>query len=517
MPFKTEHSARLLDPSATKLRVRRTRGSGNTNVNGIKIPNNISVIWFIRNVDGEEIPVPQSLRFPIRSWTEAEAKNWLKDNKVKHTFEAAIPVDIVGIEEKIPCYNLYLDETKTVLNLLLHGPIGFMDTDSQEFHRMMEENQSVSTINVDINSPGGSVFDGFSIYNALKAHPAQKNVKISGIAASIASVIAVVGDTVEMPENSMMMIHKPMIPFMSMVNSDVLRKNAETLDKFEEGILSAYRNRMNVEDQEITDMMRNVTWFTAAEALDAGLADKISEEVDVVDFHDFEPYDYGNIPANILNQFSAAHGEECTLEFPKTKENDKTLLEIFKNFFNTEIIPLQKRGKEMGDDNKVTVLETEVANFKVANTDLTSKLADATAINQNLLASIEEGAKNTRLVEYKAFCATHVAEGRIRPVDVDTHVENMELRYQEDTKSFNETSKPTAKLDLYKNMLKEFPKVVDTSATHVALKTDAVDPAIGDDFYDKKAKEIVAEVEKTGKTISIKDALIKAYAENPGK
>jgi len=524
MPFKTEHSARLLDPNTEKLRVRRTRGSGNSSIQGIKVPNNISVIWFIKDEDGKEVPVPQSLRFPIRNWTEAEAKNWLKENKVNHTFEAALPVDIVGIEERVPCYNMYLNETKTALNLLLHGPIGFMDNDSKEFHKKLDAHKSVSTINIDINSPGGSVFDGFSIYNALKAHPAKKKVKISGVAASMASVIAVVGDEVEMPENTTMMIHKPMIPILSMANSDDLRKNAETLDKLEEGIISAYRNRMSVEDKEITNMLKNVTWFTAAEALDVGLADKITEEVDVVDFHDFEPYSYGDIPANVLNQFSVAHGEECNIEIPIIKGDTKNFFETFKNFFKSEIIPLQKRGEEMGDENKIAALETENSNFKTQVSDLntkltdaTAKLADATTINKNLVETIEKNARESRSSEYKAYCDNLVTEGKIRPVDVDNHVENMELRYQEDVKAFTETAKPTTKLDAYKNMIKEFPKVVDTSGNHVASKITATDQEVGDDFYSKKAKEIVAEYEKNGQKITIKDALVKAYTENPGK
>lgn len=85
MPYPNEHAARLIDPdSLDPKRVARTHGSGDGMVQGVKIPDSIDVIWFIiEREDGGEAPVAQALRFPVRRWTEKEARDWLKEHKIK--------------------------------------------------------------------------------------------------------------------------------------------------------------------------------------------------------------------------------------------------------------------------------------------------------------------------------------------------------------------------------------------------------------------------------------------------
>jgi len=137
----------------------------------------------------------------------------------------------------------------------------------------------VDDIDLHINSPGGNVFDGNSIYNALKAHKANINVKIDGIAASIASVIAMAGDTVEMPKNAMLMIHDPAGFVVGTAND--MTKMADALDKIKGGLVSAYLTRADLKEEKISDMMTDETWITAQEALGFGFADKITESVKI--------------------------------------------------------------------------------------------------------------------------------------------------------------------------------------------------------------------------------------------
>lgn len=82
-PYANEHSARLLSPTIPKIRVRRTSGSGNGFVQGVKIPSSIDIIWFIQRIRDREQPRAQALRFPISTWTESEARSWLKKKKIK--------------------------------------------------------------------------------------------------------------------------------------------------------------------------------------------------------------------------------------------------------------------------------------------------------------------------------------------------------------------------------------------------------------------------------------------------
>lgn len=136
----------------------------------------------------------------------------------------------------------------------------------------------VSQIVVRINSPGGEVFDGFSIYNALKEHAATVTVYIDGLAASIASVIAMAGDEIYMGEGAMFMVHSPWT--FAMGDADDMRATAEMLDKIEVGLVDAYVTRTGQDRKTVEGWMDGETWFTRDEAIDARLADGKSVESD---------------------------------------------------------------------------------------------------------------------------------------------------------------------------------------------------------------------------------------------
>lgn len=127
------------------------------------------------------------------------------------------------------------------------------------------------TINVRINSPGGSVFDGVAIYNALAVHPSNIVVHIEGIAASIASVIAMAGDEIRIGESANVMIHKPWS--FAIGDADGMRKEAEILDKLEGGIVAIYAARTGKTAEEIAPLVAAESWYRGQEAVDAGFAD----------------------------------------------------------------------------------------------------------------------------------------------------------------------------------------------------------------------------------------------------
>ena len=132
-------------------------------------------------------------------------------------------------------------------------------------------------ITVRINSPGGSVFDGIAIYNALRYHSANIHVRIEGLAASIASVIAMAGDSITMAENSLMMIHNPL----GWVGGEAedMRRTADMLDKATEAIALAYSGKSGRPVDDITPLMASETWMTAAEARDHGFIDVVDKPV----------------------------------------------------------------------------------------------------------------------------------------------------------------------------------------------------------------------------------------------
>ena len=163
-------------------------------------------------------------------------------------------------------------EGETSAEISIYDAIGGYDVNAKQFVDELKE-INAETINLRINSPGGSVIDGNAMFNALQRHPAKVITHIDGLAASMASVIAMAGDEVHMSDNALLMIHNPWT--MSIGDADELRADAELLDKMSASILSAY-GRSQYEAEEIKDLMDAETWFTAQEAFDAGLVDHIS-------------------------------------------------------------------------------------------------------------------------------------------------------------------------------------------------------------------------------------------------
>lgn len=137
----------------------------------------------------------------------------------------------------------------------------------------------VANLDIHINSGGGDVFAGFTIYNILARHKAHKTVYIDGLAASIASLIAMAGDEIKMPANSMMMIHNAWAAIAG--NAQELRDMADELEKVDGLLRNTYVSKTGLDEAEIADMMANETWFTAEEALEKGFATEVEEAVKI--------------------------------------------------------------------------------------------------------------------------------------------------------------------------------------------------------------------------------------------
>ena len=151
------------------------------------------------------------------------------------------------------------------------------DTSAAGFRDALKDLGDIKTINLHINSPGGSVFEGIAIYNMLKQNKAHVNVYVDGLAASIASVIAMSGDAIFMPSNSMLMIHNPWT--MAVGNASELRKQADDLDKITESSIQTYLNQAGdkLDEETLRQLMDDETWLTAKEAVDYGLATEVIE------------------------------------------------------------------------------------------------------------------------------------------------------------------------------------------------------------------------------------------------
>lgn len=168
-------------------------------------------------------------------------------------------------------------------------------------------NYKKKRINTRINSPGGSVFDGVAIYNALKNHDGGVTTYVDGLAASIASIIALAGDKIVMADNAMMMIHNP--SSFSYGEAKDLRKDADILDQIKETLINTYANKTNKPRETIAADMDKETWFTAAEAKEYGLVTEVTESMKMaacVDESLAEVFGFRNAPAGVIKAQNTA-------------------------------------------------------------------------------------------------------------------------------------------------------------------------------------------------------------------
>lgn len=133
---------------------------------------------------------------------------------------------------------------------------------------------------VSINSPGGDFFEGVAIYNLLREHKNKVTVKVVGLAASAASVIAMAADELQIAKSGFLMIHNSWAIVMG--NRKDMEESAAVLEKFDSAMADVYVERSGMEKEEIEEMMDAETWLSATDAIDMGLADSVVEGDDVV-------------------------------------------------------------------------------------------------------------------------------------------------------------------------------------------------------------------------------------------
>ncbi|ECT9704199.1 Clp protease ClpP [Salmonella enterica] len=195
--------------------------------------------------------------------------------------------------------------------ICIYDEIGGWGISARRFAEELSALGQINRINLHIHSPGGAVLDGIAIYNLLKAHPAQKTVYIDGMACSMASAIAMVGDPVIMPENAMMMIHKPR--GVAGGEADDIREYADLLDKIESVIIPMYAEKTGKTAEEIAAMLEKETWMSGAECVSEGFADKLIQPVKAMAcIHSKRIEEFEHMPQSIKGMIIAPQGNAGT-------------------------------------------------------------------------------------------------------------------------------------------------------------------------------------------------------------
>ena len=194
-------------------------------------------------------------------------------------------------------YNFKQTDTDPAV-LSIFDDIGAFGVSAKSFLNDLASAQGDS-VRVEINSPGGDVFAGLAIYNGLRNSGKKVNVRVLGLAASAASLVAMAGDTIEMPENSFMMVHNPW--GFAMGGASDMRDTADMLDKLGTSLASTYAKRTGKSAEEIAALLDAETWMSAAEAVDAGFATAVISEVPVK-----AAFDLDRLPANVRAAYASA-------------------------------------------------------------------------------------------------------------------------------------------------------------------------------------------------------------------
>ncbi|PNP90625.1 hypothetical protein BMT55_11645 [Listeria newyorkensis] len=182
------------------------------------------------------------------------------------------------ISKRFEVFNSVQEDETT---MYLYGTIGsgwYASINSEAVRGQLEQ-ITASTIHVHIHSGGGDVFESIAIQNLLKAHPAKIVIHVDGLAGSGASVIAMAGDEIQMPSNTMMMIHKAATFLYG--NADKLRKQATVLDKIDQAVTASYMGRFVGDTKELDVLLTNEEWLTAEDCKALGFCDAIGEAIEI--------------------------------------------------------------------------------------------------------------------------------------------------------------------------------------------------------------------------------------------
>lgn len=304
-------------------------------------------------------------------------------------------------------YNIKnLSENKT--EIVIYDEIGQWGIDSKAF---IEEIKEISTENIllRINSPGGSVIDGLAIHDAIKRAPQKITAQIEGLAASIASIIALAADEVTMSQNSLFMIHN--VWGGETGGAKDMRKAADLMEKMGDRLVNIYVGKTGKDESEIRNWMDEETWFTADEALAAGFIDYVEEPIALAAKFDINKLNYKNTSI-VVDMFKS------NKKLFKMENQFEELKNFISDLFNkktkvdeAEIVNVLEIEEVAA---KISELETAINASEENNTELSAALEER---ESNIVALIDEvKSLETKLAKYEGTSSNVVPEKDPAPV-----------------------------------------------------------------------------------------------------
>ena len=189
--------------------------------------------------------------------------------------------------------------------------IGAWGVTAQDFIAALREHKG-KPVTCLINSLGGSLFDALAMYNSLRANGAPVTVKIIGVAASAASLVAMAGDEIIMPENTYMMVHNPWAPAVG--NAAELRDFADTLDTIGSSLVKTYAARTGMVEDDVKALLAAETWMTAADAKAKGFCTKVEPALKIA-----ASFDADRLPGTVFSALTSANAATTTITETETE------------------------------------------------------------------------------------------------------------------------------------------------------------------------------------------------------
>ena len=299
--------------------------------------------------------------------------------------------------------------------LILYGDIS--STESWWYDTVTPKNFSdelmalgdVDEIVVRINSGGGDVFAANAIYTRLKDHKANITVKIDGWAASAATIIAMAGDSIEIPRNAVFMIHDPKMGIYGYYSQYDFIKMADELKIIKQSIINGYALKTGKDDEEIASLMANETWFDGNQAVENGFCDKLMfEEVEtevenaskiVVNSVSIDISNYKNIPKDFKKHQNSNFGVFSNIKNKNEKKESgivaiKTVEELKAQYPDLTNALIENAAKEERERIK-NIEEIGLPGFEeeIKNAKFENPMAAAEVAMQILAKQKEQGKK----------------------------------------------------------------------------------------------------------------------------
>jgi ATP-dependent Clp endopeptidase proteolytic subunit ClpP len=309
MPYPNEHSCRLKPPNYKRYARKNCK---------VKVDD--KCVDFIYGINGPNESELQAMRYKKDVWT-AEAARAHCDAEGGDFEEAAGEGSLPGN----PWYSMEAEEGGDEAEISIFDEIGgWFGLSVQKFKKDFDAVRGKKRIRLLLNSPGGDVFDGMAIYNILAGEREKLEVHVLGIAASMASVIALAGRELVMGRGSYLMIHNPWGSCIG--DAAEMQKMADVLGKIAGQMAKIYAGKCNLTREEVLAAMAEETWYTADEAMEKGLADSVVDYGDVAArAFDLGKFGYARVPQAVRDRLSAQQAESVTETVPEAEPLPATI------------------------------------------------------------------------------------------------------------------------------------------------------------------------------------------------